>query len=261
MNYSLKEFVRRIVIAEGAKTPSEALSAGFVMFDERTGTAFPEHVVILFDPKAVNREIEENGFSTNWSKGVVATVGYRPNSSCPPAKYEVQTAAAIAKGSWGPLVYDYLLAKGPAMSDRHATSPEAQRVWEYYKNNRSDVKKVRLSQKCEYSAEESEDYQKEGEDYLHYAYSLPSSDSSAQKMISDGKELLADWKESGEKNPLKSVINAATSFFTQRYMQTRADRSLARQAQRQAEREKQPAEIEFDFGKADDSPPSWLQRF
>ena len=48
---------------------------------------------------------------------------------------------ARAEGGFGPLAYDVAIeATGGLMSDRSSVSPAAAAVWDYYTNNRPDVK-------------------------------------------------------------------------------------------------------------------------
>ena len=45
-------------------------------------------------------------------------------------------------------MYDVAMSLGkPVISDRGSVSPDAQKIWKYYKDNRSDVKKLPLDNK------------------------------------------------------------------------------------------------------------------
>jgi hypothetical protein len=53
-------------------------------------------------------------------------------------------AHSVAKSGWGPMLYDVAmefatLNGGGLVADRHAVSPDARRIWDYYLSNRNDV--------------------------------------------------------------------------------------------------------------------------
>lgn len=83
-----------------------------------------------------------------------SVVGYIQRSPAPqcnaeggPGTFQVDSSAAI-KG-WGPLIYDIAMSivyPGYLIADRGSNSPDADKIWKYYLNNRPDVHKELLEE-------------------------------------------------------------------------------------------------------------------
>lgn len=83
-----------------------------------------------------------------------SVVGYIQRSPAPqcnaeggPGTFQVGSSAAI-KG-WGPLIYDIAMSivyPGYLIADRGSNSPDADKIWKYYLNNRPDVHKELLEE-------------------------------------------------------------------------------------------------------------------
>lgn len=110
---------------------------------------------VLFDPSAakasfkpfVGQQVRLNGPLANSPEAAMlsAVKGYialkKPTTETQWHAAEV-TASAAEKG-YGPLIYDVAMSKLDWItSDRHSVSPEAEKIWAFYKNRRPDVNKL-----------------------------------------------------------------------------------------------------------------------
>ena len=80
-----------------------------------------------------------------------AKVNFERDTSFGPCMGGAYVTLAKAEGGFGPLAYDVAIeATGGLMSDRTQVSPAAAAVWDYYANNRPDVKVDQLDILADY---------------------------------------------------------------------------------------------------------------
>jgi len=135
----LREYIRQVILTEGMKTIDE----------------LPEGAVIVI------KDFGPGGFSVSYAFRSTTTgellsavrahggpwgwVGVRPPSrSNGPCEGALNVANAEANKGWGPLLYDVAIERATQIAnglipDRGSVSEAAERVWDYYLNNRSDV--------------------------------------------------------------------------------------------------------------------------
>lgn len=143
----IREFIRAL-LSEEAVSLSQASASGLCLLKHTLSGVFEhgEMILILYDPTIVTKDLDHAQTITTES-----IVGYMmvhvgdqdENTPCWNAK-EVKEVAAN-KG-YGPLMYDIAMSEidGPLMADRHVVKPQARRIWNNFKNNRSDVKVLPL---------------------------------------------------------------------------------------------------------------------
>ncbi|MEC7366714.1 MAG: hypothetical protein VX457_01460, partial [Actinomycetota bacterium] len=79
-----------------------------------------------------------DGYNTDKPR---AKINFERDTSFGPCSGGAYVTYAKAEGGFGPLAYDVAIeATGGLMSDRTEVSPDAASVWDYYMNNRPDVK-------------------------------------------------------------------------------------------------------------------------
>jgi len=147
----------RQYLAEGMKTAEELPPNVYVVIKHGDPGNFgqegaPEAISIFF--------ADENGKPAHsatrilpdaWRKLLFGKVVIRPAY----ASYDGNCAGAwivggsVADEGWGPLLYDVAIEwatkNGQGLApDRNVVSPSATKVWDYYFNNRSDVKSTQL---------------------------------------------------------------------------------------------------------------------
>ena len=84
-----------------------------------------------------------------------AKVNFERDTSFGPCRGGAYVTLAKAEGGFGPLAYDVAIeATGGLMSDRTEVSPDAAAVWDYYMNNRPDVKVDQLDILKDYEEEQ-----------------------------------------------------------------------------------------------------------
>ena len=85
-----------------------------------------------------NSVIVYDGYNTDKPR---AKIHFERDTSFGPCRSGAYVTYAKAEGGFGPLAYDVAIeATGGLMSDRTVVSAEAAAVWDYYMNNRPDVK-------------------------------------------------------------------------------------------------------------------------
>jgi len=138
---------------EAAKSVREAIS-------EKLAVYASDENIILYNPQAALNNINDNikrelEYKAKFPKiripaedvisfedAIVGIVTAEPNDYCGDNTYEVRYSAALS--GYGPLLYDLVLSHiypGFLVSDRGSVSPQAQKVWNFYFNNRPDVNK------------------------------------------------------------------------------------------------------------------------
>ncbi len=127
---------------EAAKSVREAIS-------EKLAAVTSNNSIILYNPQAALSATKDNidyGYTIedtiSFNKAIVGYVLFDSDSSCENA-YEVKQSAALS--GYGPLLYDLVLSHihpNFLISDRSSVSKQAQKVWNFYLNNRPDVNKV-----------------------------------------------------------------------------------------------------------------------
>lgn len=134
----IMESWKNFLLAEAAKNIDDVLADPniFLYMLEGTDSDFQT-------PKAYFRlyKIDENGKSTNLAK---IRIRKRPENCL--GGWEVILSIAFVD-KWGPLIYDIAMeytGKDGLMADRDIVSEEAYDVWQYYLENRSDVKSKQL---------------------------------------------------------------------------------------------------------------------
>ena len=133
-------------IDEAAVSIKQAISQKLAAYTDRGA-------IILYNPEAAANNIKNNIEQDYAVEDIIsfegAIVGYvntEQSDSCGTNTYEVKSSAALS--GYGPLVYDMALSNiypNYLISDRNAVSSKAQKVWDYYLNNRPDVNKVLIS--------------------------------------------------------------------------------------------------------------------
>jgi hypothetical protein len=113
------------------------------LYDTQALAAAVQSAVSKNPDDITNSAIEDIINSTSFVRGFMTMKEPKPNLGNCHGASEVQGVAAI-KG-YGPLMYDIALGYTPAlMADRASVSDQAASVWNYYVNQRSDVKKMKF---------------------------------------------------------------------------------------------------------------------
>ena len=145
MDY-LRTYIRQLLLNEAAKAPSDLPDDIFVKM--KADDQFAEF-------EFVRKSGEYNGAPT-YSRALVEDGIYGSIQLYSVEEYRVGPCLGAWMISWaqaspgfGPMLYDlameYATAQGTGLiSDRSQVSAEARKVWDYYLNNRSDVKPVQL---------------------------------------------------------------------------------------------------------------------
>lgn len=112
-----------------------------------------QNTIILYNPEMAANNINDNIQQDYAVEDIItfegAIVGYvntQLNDSCGTNTYEVKTSAALS--GYGPLLYDLTLSliyPNYLTADRNSVSSKAQKVWDYYFHNRTDVNKLLIS--------------------------------------------------------------------------------------------------------------------
>lgn len=218
------EYVRRIVIAESAKTPNDADRLGYALFVENGHYSY----TILLNPTKIDAAYDEvmsrkpaqyaskesswmrAANDVDWKSSVIAMVSRR--LSLESVKHASVISSSAAENGFGPLLYDYVLSKGWVTPDKISVSDSAKQIWNYYYANRKDVEKKRIANyepSDELAEFEAGKYQYKRQD-----------DGSHDSLIERGEELLDKWSfgdEGAKKKMLKLIRLGADEYFTERY--------------------------------------------
>lgn len=161
----LREFVGLCV--EAAATPGTASESGLALFIGRS--PYGSKVYILYDPKVREKVFaqwlkgvprEELSLSHGWMKhfkdhahevftsgraGILGHIETVKNEDPCHGGEEVHGSAAV--GGYGPMLYDVAMAGADnktLFADRGSISKDAVNVWNFYRKNRRDVKKMKF---------------------------------------------------------------------------------------------------------------------
>ena len=127
----LRHYIRQILLTEAMKMPSDLSDSMYVLIEDTFTGYF---------------EITINDYAEAYPHdGVIAELQVKKSRL--PCDNAWEIIGAFAQSGFGPMIYDiameYVGSEG-LMCDRSSVSEEAARVWEYYLNNRSDVRAVQL---------------------------------------------------------------------------------------------------------------------
>lgn len=136
-----------LFLSEKAKTTASARSEKLALFVLEKNTMF----VLLNAQAALDNmlEVQEerlHGFSAD-GKHLISPyiVAYIRVESQPGAYGTKAISLAAAENKYGPLLYDIVMSRFKGLTpDREEVSSDAEKVWTYYSQNRSDVKKLPL---------------------------------------------------------------------------------------------------------------------
>jgi len=143
-------YVKRLV--EAALGIDSALAAGLALcVNKGSGGAY----IVLYDAKEYVKHALANAKhigemtdprTAECVYGFIRMHVVDPSNGESYGSYEI--ANSVARKGYGPFMYDVAMSLGkPVISDRGSVSPDAQKIWKYYKDNRSDVKKLPLDNK------------------------------------------------------------------------------------------------------------------
>ena len=134
----LRQYIRQILLTEAMKTPEMIPENVVIVIETKDSMYFRVYYASKRHPKTPARD----------PYGKITF--FRPNpeyrGNCDEA---FVVGVATADDGWGPLLYDVAIEQATISgngltSDRESVSPQAQRVWNYYLNNRSDVEEHQL---------------------------------------------------------------------------------------------------------------------
>ncbi len=135
----LREYIRRL-LTESTIDPK---IMGMIDRAEKYG---------LYVDITSNSVIVYDGHNTDKPR---AKVNFERDTSFGPCLSGAYVTYAKAEGGFGPLAYDVAIeATGGLMSDRTEVSADAAAVWDYYSNNRPDVKVDQLDILKDYEEEQ-----------------------------------------------------------------------------------------------------------
>ena len=94
----------------------------------------------ILDPKNIDN-MKNLSYSQNIYGMIRVRTDYDEDRTECSGAWEVDRAAA--KKGWGPTMYDIVMGDAPngIMADRRSVSNEAEKIWDFYYNNRNDIKK------------------------------------------------------------------------------------------------------------------------
>ena len=126
----LRSYIRKTLIAEVAKGPSDLPSGYYVVVKSK-------------NQKKIDLQIVDENDSA------VAELRAHRIRSLGPCLSAYFVGWSYADGGWGPLLYDIAMEMATEMGsslmpDRSEVSPEALAVWDFYLKNRSDVEVLQL---------------------------------------------------------------------------------------------------------------------
>jgi hypothetical protein len=110
---------------------------------------------------------------------------------------------SAAEHGYGPLLYDIALSFYRYVTSDSEVSDDAIKIWDYYYNKRSDVRKTELwrideefelTKKLEFESATGKSWEDSENISLHYAYSLNSKDSLIDSLMVQGEKILKKAK-------------------------------------------------------------------
>ena len=143
----LREYIREL-LTEAAKGLSEFEERGMYIVIEDAGDAF-EIKLYDFDPTYREPGSLAGGAFPDGALGVISAMQEASPDNGPCLDGFTITWASVYESGWGPLLYDLAMelatSKGSGLTpDRTEVSFEANKVWDYYLANRSDVEMVQM---------------------------------------------------------------------------------------------------------------------
>lgn len=139
----LKEFVKATLEEDAKSVDSVDVQKMALLKKDGNHTAY-----VLFNPKKAAQAIydaqKEGKSLDDIEDKLVASVFGFMLAKAPPGEKQLgawEIAASSAVKGYGPLMYDIVMSdKGAITPDRYVVSNDAQKVWKYYHDRRSDVK-------------------------------------------------------------------------------------------------------------------------
>ena len=143
----LRQYIRQILLTEAAKGLTEFEQRGMYIAIEDSHGAF-EIKLYDFDPSTAEPGSAAGSPFPDGALGIISAMSQDTQDSGPCLGGFTVTWVSADSG-WGPLLYDLAMelatSKGSGlMPDRQTVSYEANKVWDYYLANRSDVEMVQM---------------------------------------------------------------------------------------------------------------------
>lgn len=179
-------------------------------------TSIAEDYQNLIDTGAIENSWDSSSVLMNSFKGAIG-LNKVPDSDAPSYDASEVVFSGAEKG-YGPLMYDIAMQYcGKLMSDRHEVSKSAMGVWNYYFDNRSDVKHYKLDDyqhpKTRNKFDDAVVYQFGDKDNpLNYAYELKSN-VNVSKLLANSKAV----EEKCDKRFFSKMQDASLAYFRKRY--------------------------------------------
>lgn len=216
----LRSYIRFLV--EAAVGGDAATKGGLALFrGQRSGRV----MYILYDPKVLADEVKRpEFFSMRFSRPIdqiiLGFIKAMPHSGDCHDAMEVKMSAA-SKG-YGPLMYDIVMSDGDGglMPDRVSTSGQAKKLWQFYGDKRSDVKKKPFDDERDpKTPEKDDDCALVGDDVLDAAYDGPGQSGTKSQLMQRHEEVAHQFEEHGlKKQALENVLmNMGDTLFDTKY--------------------------------------------
>ena len=220
---NLRNYIRKI-ISEAAVNPNAAAQQGLALL-VINGRKF-----ILYNPKILEAFAENLKQDEDYNKFDILNedhpdliVGYISLSAPAPGScYNAnEVLGSAAQKGYGPMMYDIAMGSlDTVMSDRNSVTQAASGVWKYYKDNRSDVKKLPFDDIDNTKTPPEEDDCKvfQGRDELNYAYEKRGADSSAG-LLNNHEAFIKEFSKQAdldEKDIVRMISIRAEQFFDEK---------------------------------------------
>jgi hypothetical protein len=222
----LREYVR-LAIAEAAVTPKEARGQGLALFikEEKSYVYF-----CLYDPAGLLDAISE-GKTKGILSHVYGMLTLTKTSGTGKSPWEspmgaVPVTRSAAQGGYGPMMYDIAMSHyGTIYADRGSVTSDAKGIWQFYKDNRSDVKAFPVDDvdNPKTPSKEDDGHVKPGgkKNPLNYVYSTNSRIGIGTLQQRHEKYAAEIVSAAGGKSSAKSVdawfVELARKFFDSKY--------------------------------------------
>lgn len=135
----LRHIIREELIREAGMNVSDALNSGMALYST-SNTQFETFVLYrAFGDDSIFKSLSDGLMDTPSAvrQSIVGVVRVAKKSGGIPAYID----GVRAKQGWGPLMYDIALRyHGPLQPSPESVSSDAQKVWDYYRKNRSTKK-------------------------------------------------------------------------------------------------------------------------
>lgn len=154
MNNLLTKFIRA-TIAEAAKTIKSASEGNLALMINNNSDEVelclysPDKILAMLPVLAKNRDQREliEDLKNTFAGAIVGTITVSPPTVEGECNGAWEVIASAAEGGFGPMLYDIAMSMTPnktMMADRNSVSNSAKGVWQFYFNNRKDVKSKEL---------------------------------------------------------------------------------------------------------------------